>query len=138
MVVETAGDFYTDGATYSAHTAMADSLPACVGFDGCAVTPYKAKTLYDVFYNDGMFDNSKGTVTLVTGTGVLKTLDANGEFTTAANFGVLPTATDGSLRAAIIAVSGFSSTKAGRLNGPDGNEMDTESFLASLKATNGL
>jgi hypothetical protein len=28
--------------------------------------------------------------------------------------------------------TGFSSTGAGRLTGPDGNEMDTEAFLASL------
>ena len=32
-------------------------------------------------------------------------------------------------------ITGFSSVNAGRLTGPDGNEMDTESFLASLHIT---
>jgi hypothetical protein len=30
----------------------------------CAVTQMEAKNLYDIFYNDGLFDNSKGTLTL--------------------------------------------------------------------------
>ena len=30
-------------------------------------------------------------------------------------------------------LSGFSSSGAGKLIGPDGNEMDTEDFLASLE-----
>jgi hypothetical protein len=132
-----AGDFYQDGPTYSAHTGM-NQLPECVGIGNCVVTPMKQKNLYDLYYNDGLFDNSKGTATLVVGTGVLKTLGADGTFTTAADFTSLPTATDGSYRAAILQISGFSSANAGRLTGPDGNEMDTEAFLASLKVTNGL
>ena len=40
---------------------------------------------------------------------------------------------DGTVRNIIIAVDGFSAFNAGKLTGPDGNEMDTESFLASLK-----
>jgi len=126
------------GTTYSAHTGMGDQLPSCVQpVDGCTVTPFQAKNLYDIFYNDGMFDNSKGTLTIAVGTGVLKTLGANGTFTTAANFGAAPLATDGTLRNLIVAVSGFSNTNAGRLTGPDGNEMDTEAFLASLIVVNG-
>jgi hypothetical protein len=131
-----AGDFHVD-PTYSAHTAMEKSLPECTGFGGCAVTPYKAKNLYDLYYNDGLFDNSKGTASLTVGNGVLVTLDSDGTFSSAANLGALPTATDGSLRAAILQVSGFSSENKGRLSGPDGNEMDTEAFLASLKVING-
>jgi hypothetical protein len=126
------------GTTYSAHTGMGDQLPSCVQpVDGCTVTPFQAKNLYDIFYNDGMFDNSKGTLTIAVGTGVLKTLGTNGNFTTAANFNVAPKATDGTLRNLIVAVSGFSSVNAGRLTGPDGNEMDTEAFLASLIVVNG-
>ena len=126
------------GTTYSAHTGMGDQLPSCVQpVDGCTVTPYQAKNLYDIFYNDGMFDNSKGTLTIAVGTGVLKTLGVNGTFTTAANFAAAPLATDGSLRNLILAISGFSSNNAGRLTGPDGNEMDTEAFLASLIVVNG-
>jgi hypothetical protein len=124
------------GTTYSAHTSMgADHLPDCVGTN-CAVTPYLKKNLYDLFYNDGLFDNSKGTLTIVTGVGSLVTLGSDGEFSTAANFSVLPKATDASLRYAILKVTGFSASNAGRLTGPDGNEMDTEAFLASLKVVN--
>jgi hypothetical protein len=130
-----AGDFHADGSTFSAHTGM-NQLPECVGIGDCVVTPMKAKNLYDLYYNDGLFDNSKGTVSLSVGTGNLVSLDANGEFTVEANLSLLPTATDGSLRSAILRVSGFSSTNKGRLTGPDGNEMDTEAFLASLKVTN--
>ena len=130
------GDFYADGPTFSAHTGM-NQLPECVGVGGCVVTPFKVKNLYDLYYNDGLFDNSKGTVSLTVGAGNLVTLASNGVFTTQANLGALPTATDGSLRSAILRVSGFSSTDKGRLTGPDGNEMDTEAFLASLKVVNG-
>ena len=135
-----AGDPYVDGAAYSAHTSMAaDHLPDCVDVNGnCAATAYKTKSLYDLYYNDGLFDNSKGTVTIFTNPTVsLQTLDSAGNFTVAATWGALPTATDGSLRSAILKVSGFGAGRdKGRLTGPDGNEMDTESFLASLKVIN--
>ena len=136
-----AGDNYATtpySTQYSAHTSMAaDHLPECVGTN-CAVTQYLAKNLYDIFYNDGLFDNSKGTMTIITGVGVLQTLGTNGVFTFASEFSALPTATDNSLRNAIVKVSGFSSVNKGRLTGPDGNEMDTEAFLASLKVVNTL
>jgi hypothetical protein len=45
-----------------------------------------------------------------------------------------PLASDGSFRSVKMCVTGFSSTNAGRLTGPDGNEMDTETFLASLSS----
>ena len=134
-----AGDPYVDGAQYSAHTGMAaDGLPDCVDVSGgCAATTFKAKSLYDLYYNDGLFDNSKGTVTIFsTPTLALQTLNSAGVFANAAAFSNLPTATDGSLRSAIVKVSGFGAGRdKGRLTGPDGNEMDTESFLASLKVT---
>ena len=136
-----AGDPYVNGATYSAHTSMASTgLPACVDVtSGCTATTMKAKSLYDLYYNDGLFDNSKGTVTIYDNpTKALQTLGADGKFATAATFGALPTATDGSLRSAIVKVSGFA-TGTGRgnaiLTGPDGSEVDTEAFLASLKVT---
>jgi hypothetical protein len=134
-----AGDPYVDGAQYSAHTSMASTgLPDCVDVSGnCAATTMKAKSLYDLYYNDGLFDNSKGTVTIFTNpTVALQTLGADGTFSAAAAFSNLPTATDGSLRSTILKVSGFGAGRAkGVLTGPDGNEMDTEAFLASLKVT---
>ena len=123
------------GTTYSAHTSMGrDHLPECVGAGSCTVTPFLAKNLYDIFYDDGLFDNSKGTLTIVAGNVTLKTLGVNGTWSSVANLAAMPTATDGSLRSAMMQVSGFSSTGTGkgRLTGPDGNQMDTESFLASL------
>jgi hypothetical protein len=128
-----AGNYYASGnAAFSAHTGMGDQLPDCIDTTNCTLTQYEKKNLYDIFYNDGMFDNSKGALTIVAGTGAFKTLGVDGEFTTAANLTDLPTATDNSTRYAIMAVTGFSGVNAGRLTGPDGNEMDTEAFLASL------
>ena len=55
--------------TYSAHTSMGyDGIPSCVkaSAGSCVVTPFLAKNLYDLFYDDGLFDNSKGTLTIRT------------------------------------------------------------------------
>jgi hypothetical protein len=100
----------------------------------CDPTTYSncLKNLYDAFYNDGMYDQSKGEITLVvddTAKCVTWTACTNGmEFMD----GKAPAASDGSLRHQIIELNGFSSIDAGRLSTPDGNEMDTETFLASL------
>lgn len=100
---------------------------------GPEVTQYMKKTLYDLFYNDFLFDNSKGKITIKVGGAVPVILNAAGEFDLA-NIATYPTnGLDGSLRNIILKVTGFSSFNAGRLTGPDGNEMDTEAFLASLK-----
>lgn len=126
-----------NGPTYSAHTSMAaDGLPSCVQpVDGCAPTPWMGKNLYDLFYNDGLFDNSKGTLTINTKTNLpVYTLNSNGVFSIVTGGStVLPTAADGSVRSVIVALSGFSPNTREVLTGPDGNQMDTESFLASLK-----
>ena len=136
------GNYYDgDGATYSAHTSMGvDGIPSCVQtVGGCAVTPWMGKNLYDLFYNDGLFDQSKGTLTInVTGNLAVYTLTTGGTFSIVAGAGtVLPTAADGTVRNVIVALSGFSAGAGtnGRevLTGPNGNPMDTESFLASLK-----
>ena len=110
------------------------SLPECV-FSSCtggAVSEFLQKSLYDVFYNDGMFDASKGTATVQTSAAYGVIVSANGD-TVATAFSAQPLASDGSLRSLTMCISGFTSTGAGRLTGPDGNEMDTESFLSSLR-----
>lgn len=131
-----AGDVYANGAQYSAHTTIASGIPTCVqDVAGCAVTSFKAKNLYDIYYNDGLFDNSKGTITIVTTDANGCTpgqLTAGGDFTATTAFA---TATDGTVRNILLQVSGFSSYNKGRLTGPDGNEMDDEAFLASFKVT---
>jgi hypothetical protein len=122
----------TNGGT-SKHRGLA--IASCVNcpestFSGCT------KNLYDIFYNDGLYDQSKGEITLkvVSGTAVVLTACTSGSEYVA---GKTPAASDGSLRYQKFEVKGFSSTAPGRLVGPDGNEMDTESFLASLTVVAG-
>ena len=111
-----------------------NGLPSCITVGaGCELTEFEGKNLYDIYYNDGLFDHSKGEITIVTGGYNVVTLDAEGKFTTS-NGASLPASTDGTVRGVMMAVSGFSSYQKGRLTGPDGNQMDTESFLASFKA----
>ena len=95
------------------------------------VTKYMERSLYDLFYNDFLFDNSKGKVHIRVGEATpvvfkdFKLVDATADD--------LRLYADGTLRNVILKVGGFSSFNAGKLTGPDGNEMDTEEFLASLK-----
>ena len=140
------------GTTFSAHTglngehdgvATAAALPVAVTKSSTPLTQFQAKNLYDIFYNDGMFDNSKGTLTIKTINSTslnAYALGSDGTLTALAPNATLPTATDGSVRGIIIGLSGFTGgagASGGRevLTGPDGNNMDTESFLASLHVT---
>jgi len=81
------------------------------------------KNLYDRFYEDGsndsgMFDYSKGDYQVATGT---TTID-NTVFAAGAS-------------RVVIEVNGFQDAGAGKLVGPNGQEVDSEEFLASLKVT---
>ena len=101
---------------------------------GPEVTHYFEKSLYDLFYNDFLYDNSKGKVTIKVGEASLVTLTPGGIVPFSGTINDYPkSGFDGTLRNAIIAVKGFSAYNASKLTGPDGNEMDTEAFLASLK-----
>ena len=105
--------------------------------NGTSLSDFDKKNLYDIFYNDGLFDASKGTATLSTTAGINPViLSANGQTVDTA-FASQPVAADGSVRNLTMCVTGFTSAGAGRLTGPDGNEMDTEAFLASLTIVNG-
>lgn len=102
------------------------------------VTSYMKKSLYDLFYNDFLFDNSKGRCTIKVGGAVAGFIAPNGEFVSSEEaedvFRALAVSPqNGSVEKVMLEVYGFSSYNAGRLTGPDGNEMDTEAFLASLK-----
>ena len=110
----------------------------CLSVDNetCPETKYVdcAKNLYDRFYNDGLYDQSKGKITLVVTDGVpviWTSCTTGNEFTP----GVSAFAGDGSVRTQILELTGFNNNGQGRLLGPDGNEMDTEAFLASLAVT---
>ena len=150
-----ADDYNVNGAQYSAHTGLnglnngtptGAALPDVVTLNGAnlGITTMQAKNLYDAFYNDGLFDNSKGTMTIVAGGYQVVALGTNGTFSQVVGATPLATATDGSLRTVILAITGFSNgltlgtTGIGGTNGrevmtgADGSQMDTESFLASL------
>jgi len=102
-----------DGA-YSNAATLADS----------ARTQFEQRSLYDAFYateyseeGTSLFDRSKGRITFTTGATTLN-----------------PAYTDGD-RVATATISGFSTTNEGKLVGPVGVPMDTETFLASLRIT---
>ena len=95
------------------------------------VTRYMGKTLYDLFYNDFLFDNSKGKIHIRVGEAE-PVVFKKGQLVSASAKD-LKLYADGTLRNLILKVTGFSSFNPGKLTGPDGNEMDTEAFLASLK-----
>lgn len=100
---------------------------------GPEVTQYFEKSLYDLFYNDFLYDNSKGKVTIKVGEAKLAKLTPRGMEDSASSGTIQVNGFDGTVRNVILKVSGFSSFNASKLTGPDGNEMDTEGFLASLK-----
>lgn len=114
-------------------------LPDEVVNDGAKVTQYMKKTLYDLFYNDFLFDNSKGKIHIKVGSAEVVGWDKYGELSKDGENKYMLHA-DGTVRNLVIAVQGFSQVNKGKLTGPDGNEMDTEAFLASLKviAKNGI
>ena len=101
------------------------------------VTQYMKKTLYDLFYDDFLFDNSKGKITITVSQGNhFATLNSMGQVVTITPSASTPLPIDlnsDSLTSVMMNVSGFHNFNKGRLTGPDGNEMDTEAFLASLK-----
>ena len=128
-----------EGAT-AKNPIISGQVPECVTGFNCSVATFStcAKSLYDRFYNDGLFDGSKGTATIniATGTPVVWTACTNGsEFAP----GTSATAFDSSVRKQILEVTGFNPLQAGRMgnaspgsDSPNGNEMDSEEFLASL------
>lgn len=83
---------------------------------------FESRSLYDAFYaseyneeGTSLFDNSKGEMTVHTGA------------TTADTFVI------GTSAFATVTLGGIISTESGKLVGPQGVPMDTESFLAGLK-----
>jgi len=95
------------------------------------VVHFFKKSLYDLFYNDGLFDHSKGKIHVRVGSLAPVRIKFDGDYEA---IDALPICgVDDSVRNVIVAVSGFSAFRASKLTGPDGNEMDTEAFLASLR-----
>lgn len=97
------------------------------------VTKFQEKALYDLFYNDFLYDHSRGKITIKTGTAEVVGWNDKGALVTKAEGAKIAKYSDGSYRNVILKISGFEEVGKGRLVGPDGNEMDSETFLASLK-----
>ena len=95
-----------------------------------------AKNLYDRFYensdsnNQGLFDYSKGSFTVETANVIEMVTFSEGVASTKSAIGTGVTVSN-----VILSVSGFTAVGAGKLAGPNGQEMDTEEFLASLQVT---
>jgi hypothetical protein len=105
------------------------------GYTGSNAYP---KNLYDLFYEGneaalepaGLFDYSKGRWSAVTATTKTVAWDANGSNLVVSGYGA------DNYRKVILEISGFASLGAGKLIGPDGNEMDTEEFLSNMVVAN--
>jgi len=111
------------GAGANQHTSPDGAYSNAATMSPSTKTQFEERSLYDSFYateygdeGTSLFDRSKGRFTTVTGT------------TTLTGF----TAGD---KVATIIVAGFVTTSQGKLVGPVGVPMDTESFLASLTIT---
>jgi hypothetical protein len=104
------------------------------------------KNLYDRFYEGtepgldpaGLFDYSKGAFSSITSNATTVAWSSGNMVPAAYTLtggAVAATGADGGpvYRKALIVMSGFSSAGAGKLIGPDGQEMDNESFLSDLR-----
>lgn len=126
------GNYYkVNDASKTIYTPVGTPKPIGKGVVEPIVTQYMKKTLYDLFYNDFLYDNSKGKITICMGQAIPVQIAPDGSYQTLKSIPVY--AQDGSVRSLLVELSGFHSYNAGHLTGPDGNEMDTEAFLASLK-----
>ena len=94
-------------------------------------TQFQTTSLYDSFYNSGsnldddggLFDRTKGGI-ISTNSTVLQIIS-----------GAAISGAAGVTQRVLVKLSGFTTTNAGKLVGPAGVPMDTESFLMSLKIT---
>ena len=119
----------TGGGTHIAPFG-APNGPSSIG-DGYGAND---KNLYDRFYEGneptldppGLFDYSKGAFSA-------RTVSASTHAWSSGNLIQSGYGASQEFRKVIIAMSGFNNSGAGRLIGPDGNEMDNESFLSGLE-----
>lgn len=91
------------------------------------------KSLYDLFYDDYLFDNSKGKVTISAVKPEFVKMSPLTNTYVPAEVEDLVADENGTIREVTLKVTGFNSYNTGKLTGPDGNEQDTDEFLSSLK-----
>jgi hypothetical protein len=122
---------YSDSGSHYGPVGSPGNYPGDPNAGYKSGTPY-AKNLYDLFYEGtepglnpaGIFDYSKGRFTVVT---------ADTQTVIWSNGALVQTGlTSGEYRKVLIQLSGFSTAGVGKLIGPDGQEVDSESFLSNL------
>jgi hypothetical protein len=125
-------------------------FPDAASMGGQSTATFEERSLYDAYYEDpdspdsSLFDRSKGKYNVITASTVtpqMWSIDAYGTSslndTTFAAITGLDASASTCMRTIVLKLKGFTTdSHAGRLIGPDGNEMDTEEFLASLKVYN--
>ena len=134
-VYDAKGGLIEDGLTFDEAKAQKDANPSyLIKQVSPQVTQYMKKTLYDLFYNDFLYDNSKGKIHINVGKATPVKFNFKGDLVDIPSGDTFHVNhLDGTVRNVILKVGGFSSVNPGKLTGPDGNEMDTEEFTASLK-----
>jgi hypothetical protein len=133
---------YVGGGTHQGPVGAVDGLTAADAQANAGYTGANAfkKNLYDLFYEGsegqldppGLFDYSKGQWSAVTKTAVVMVW-SNGELVVADGTALTNQFNGKNIRKVIVALSGFTTAGTGKLIGPDGNEVDTETFLADLR-----
>jgi hypothetical protein len=129
----------TDVATHYPPVGSPGNSGAIQGQVGAGYPPNAnayAKNLYDLFYEGseagldppGLFDYSKGKWSAVTSTATVKVW-SNGSLTSATS--QYPSGTN--VRKVILELGGFTQAGTGKLIGPDGSEVDSETFLSDLR-----
>jgi len=130
-----------DGRVTGSHTSpFSKNLAACLGANCPDTTYHECRSLYDHFYNERLYDRSRGKFTIITATGETVTLNTE---TGCYAAGSAQLAYDGTYREVGFGVTGFDGSNPGtrsghtaRLNGPVGLEIDTDDFLASFSVIN--
>jgi hypothetical protein len=140
--VPSADNDYVGGGTHYGPVGAVDGLTAADAQQNAGYTGANAfkKNLYDLFYEGsegqldppGLFDYSKGQWSAITKTAVVMVW-SNGELVVADSTALTNQFNGNNVRKIIIALSGFTTAGTGKLIGPDGNEVDTETFLSDLR-----
>lgn len=120
------------------HAPNIGKKPDCLllGHNCPDVTYSGCKSLYDRFYNDDLYDHSKGSFTIISASGTPVKLDVDSCWIPATG---VTLAQDGSIRQVKYRVDGFAGRGGANLNNftartyrGNGLEVDTEEFLASF------
>ena len=128
-------DYQTPGVHYAPYGAPGGPTNPNAGYE------YNdGRDLYDRFYEGnepaldppGLFDYSKGQFSAITGVAVTAVWNNTTLNLETSGYTAGDGPDGGSYRKVLIIMSGFASTAAGKLIGPDGNPIDTESFLSDL------